>query len=871
LKNSLVQLIITNRASHKIINTQLCVALANLALQFLSWKGVIPELVNSLGSNPETISSLLEFLKVLPEELSSSRKLPISDEEYRVRTIELLSENAEHVFELLLNLINTPQFPTYKSLIFQCFNSWLREIDSVKVVNSPLLNLIFQALFDIDTFESAVECICSMIRETRDVDESMPVIQALYPLVISLRPKITECKDDPDAYSGYTRLFAEAGESWHMLIARAPKDFRGLVEAIAECTAFDEDLDVVQYTFHFWYLLKQMIVMDRYNEARNELGDIYLTLVHVIIDHLQYPAGDGADLFDGDREEEDKFKDFRHEMGDVLKDCCSVIGASRALGSALTKVIEKLNALNNGAQVPWQQIEAPLFSMRAMAREVDIYEDEILPQFMKILEKLPEHEKIRYATTLVLGRYTEWTAKHPEYLELQLNYITNGFTNPSKAVISAAAQALKHFCQDCSQHLTNFVDQLYPFYENVAGTLDLRSYYEVTDGIAHVVRAQPLDVMLQALQYFGNPICTRLLEKAQLPGNDQLHRDIADEIELLNIFVETVDVEAPIGTKNPTAQFVIEVLPVISQLLDKHGFSSYVAERGAKFIRFSLFSCGSDLLDVLPTIAELLASQFQKTHFGCYLYVTGTVFREFSREDTSENIKASVWAFGQEQITTFFKYLATINPANAPDLIEDFFRLMGDVVMYFPFQLIASDLFLPSFDAALIAINLNEYDTIITGIQYLQDLFAYGSKYPPSSVHKSIPDNIRSIIVRLANEKGQQLATQLILGLIFSLPKDTRSDALSLFLEVTQLVDQNTAITWITNTLQQLPVGTVTDEEKAKLVSKMSTALNSGDYKRIKSQISDFTVWYSRRNVTPRSGIATPRETQSSHGFSFNG
>ena len=138
-------------------------------------------------------------------------------------------------------------------------------------------------------------------------------------------------------------------------------------------------------------------------------------------------------------------------------------------------------------------------------------------------------------------------------------------------------------------------------------------------------------------------------------------------------------------------------------------------------------------------------------------------------------------------------------------------------------------------------------------------------------MHKSIPDNIRSIIVRLANEKGQQLATQLILGLIFSLPKDTRSDALSLFLEVTQLVDQNTAITWITNTLQQLPVGTVTDEEKAKLVSKMSTALNSGDYKRIKSQISDFTVWYSRRNVTPRSGIATPRETQSSHGFSFNG
>lgn len=830
------------------------------------------ELVNSLGSSPETIPSLLEFLKVLPEELSSSRKLPISDEEYHTRTSELLVENAQKVLELLLSYVSSPQFVVNKSLIFQCFNSWLKEIDTAQIINSPLLDLIFQALFDDNTFEPAVECICSMIRETRDIDESMPVIQALYPRVIALRPKITECKNDPDSYSGYTRLFAEAGESWHMLIARAPKDFRGLVEAIAECTAFDEDLDVVKYTFYFWYILKQMIVMDKYNEARNELGDIYLTLVHVLIAHLQYPAGDGKDLFDGDREEEEKFKDFRHEMGDVLKDCCSVVGASQALGSAFTKVVTGLEAQANGQQVPWQVIEAPLFSMRAMAREVDPYEDEILPQIMKLLVRLPEHEKIRYAATLVLGRYTEWTAKHPDYLEPQLNYITSGFSHSSKSVISAAAQALKHFCQDCGHLLTNFVDQLYPFYEKVGPSLDLKSYYEVTNGIAHVVRSQQIDSMLQALQYFGSPICQRLLEKAQLPGDEQLYRNIADEIELLNIFVETVDVSAPVGTKSPTSKFVVEVLPVISTLLSKHGSSSYVAERSSKFIRCALFSCGSDLLDVLPTIAELLAFQFQQTHFGCYLWVTGTIFREFSAEDMDESLKTSVWAFGQEQIATFYRYLTTINPVNAPDLVDDFFRLMGDVVMYFPFQLIVSDLFAPSFDASLIAINLNEFDPIISALHYLQDLFAYGSKYPPSSVHKSIPPNVRSIVIGLANAKGQQLCSQLILSLIYSFPKDAVSDASSLLLETMQLVSSETATGWISNTLQQLPGGSVSDDEKNKLLTRISTALNSGDFKRIKTLISDFTTWYTRRNVTPRSGIATPRiMSNAASGFSFNG
>lgn len=832
--------------------TQLVIALSNLALQYLQWKTVIPDMVNSLGSNQETIPALLEFLKVLPEELATSRKLPITDEEYNVRTHELLVQNAERVLDLLLEFVNSAQFGALRSLVFQCFNSWLREIDAVKVVNSPLLDMIFQALNDAETFDPAIECLCSMIRETREFEEYMPVIKALYPRVISLRPKITECKNDPDAYSGYTRLFAEAGESWHMLIARAPKEFRGLVEAIAECTAFDEDLDVVKYTFYFWYILKQMIVTDKYNEARNELGDIYVTLVHIIIGHLQYPTSQSdQDLFSGDKEEEEKFKDFRHEMGDVLKDCCAVIGASKALGLAFQKVVVQLEAQSSGQTVTWQSIEAPLFSMRAMAREVDTSEDEILPQFMKILNNLPEHEKIRYAVTLVLGRYTEWTAKHPDYLELQLNYITSGFSYPSESVIKAAALALKHFCQDCSHYLTKFVDQLYPFYEKVRDSLDLNSYYEVTNGIAYVVASQPIDSMLQALQYFGKPICARLLEKAQLPDSEQTSREIADEIELLNIFVEVVNVR-PKGIKSPTSQFVVEVLPVITEVLRKHGYSSFIAERSSKFAKCSLYSCGHDLLDILPTIAELLVSEFQKTHFGCYLWVTGTVLREFSDDTVSDEIKSSVWAFGQEQMKNFFQYLSTIVPANVPDLIDDFFRLMGDAIMYFPFHLISSELFVPSFEASLVALELNEYDPIDSSLQYLRDVFAYGSRFPRSSIHKIIPDEIRSLVVQLANAKGQQLCYRLISGLIYNFPKDVSGDATGLMLELFQLVEPVEALSWLATTLDALPKGTVSDIEKQKLLGRVGTALNSGDFKRIKMIISDFTVWYARRNLSRR-------------------
>jgi transportin-3 len=440
-------------------------------------------------------------------------------------------------------------------------------------VDTPLITLIFDALSNDDTFEPAVECICSIIRETRETSESLNVINAIYPKVISLRPRIASHMHDPEVFRGYTKLFSEAGESWHVLIAQEPVKFRNLVESIAECTAYDEDLDVVQYTFYFWYSLKTMLTMKRFVEARNELADIYLKLIDVIIHHLRYPDGADNDLFSGDREEEDKFRSFRHEMGDVLKDCCAVVGSGKALHTAYEKIYTCLELQASGnSSVQWQDIEAPLFSMRAMAREVELTEHEILPNIMKLLVQLPEHPKIRYAATLVLGRYTEWTAKHPEYLDFQLQYITSGFAVEDRDVMSAAAQALMHFCQDCSELLVNYVEQLYPFYEKVAGELTLESLYEVTNGIAHVVASQSIQNIYVALQKFCKPIVDRLLLKAQQAGNEEVYRTIADEIELLTIFVSIVRPSHQEqrdslgnGSQNihPTSQFVVELYPVL--------------------------------------------------------------------------------------------------------------------------------------------------------------------------------------------------------------------------------------------------------------------------------------------------------------------
>jgi transportin-3 len=104
----------------------------------------------------------------------------------------------------------------------------------------------------------------------------------------------------------------------------------------------------------------------------------------------------------------------------------------------------------HGSAAPrWQDVEAPLFAVRAMGSKVDDSESVIMPQIMGLLERLPKHPKIQYCATLVIARYASWTRFHPEFIPYQLHLISAGFEHDD--VVAASAHALKYLCQECSE------------------------------------------------------------------------------------------------------------------------------------------------------------------------------------------------------------------------------------------------------------------------------------------------------------------------------------------------------------------------------------------------------------------------------------
>jgi transportin-3 len=383
----------------------------------------------------------------------------------------------------------------------------------------------------------------------------MPVIQLILSFLIALQPKLTQDRDDSDKMRGYCRIYVEAGEWYTPLILRHPETFLPIVLAIRSCCDHD-DLEVVGITLNFWYRLSKGLRRKREDANAKSLLEIYSSLVETIIRHLHYPDDPSSQV----GQEADDFRRFRHDIGDTLKDCCYVLGASVCLKRSYDIIFQ---ALSNNSNVKWQEIEAPLFSMRTMGAEVDPQDDGILPMIMDIIPRLPAHPKIRYATILVLCRYTEWTNYHPDGIPFQLQYISSGFEDSNQEVRLAAAQAMKFLCRDCAQvgfsiyvpcgnksntqlilmivplhvqHLVTYLPQLHSFYQNMNLTLSQDDMNEVSAAIAHIIAGLPAPQGAAAMSTFCMPLVEGLhnvASRKQAPTK-QVQQNVSGLCFLLN-------------------------------------------------------------------------------------------------------------------------------------------------------------------------------------------------------------------------------------------------------------------------------------------------------------------------------------------------
>lgn len=848
-----------NTPQFKLIRIQLNICLCQLLLQDLAWVNPLEDIINWFISH-DMYSNLFEFLKILPEELNDINKTHLTNEEFDARINLLINEkNLETVFTIFDKFLNGNEL-----LVLDCLNNWIKELPIENFLKiSSLTNLIFMSLKNAQLFEKAIDCLITIVRETRDI-ENPELIHALLNQLLELD---TSVNINEDNFELLARLYIESCESWHVLITKNSQTFLPLVEILLKYLNVDSNLNVIGYSFYFWYLLKQLLMLPNFKHAKEVFVPVYEHLISIIIKHLTYPIEDDeSDLFDGDKEQEDKFKEFRYEMADVLKDATVVVGGFKALSIPF----ETIKSVQSGNQiVKWQNLESALFSMRAMAKEVPKTENKILPSIMKFLIELPEHPKIRYSATLVLGRYTEWTNQHAEFLEIQLNYIIKGFnTNfnekDNKTILIASTNALMYFCQDCSKLLVNYLEQLYLLYNEVVNKIDIKSNLELIDGISHILRNfKESDPELKKTSIiFLNPIIDNL---TNLFGT-QNYEQIGDNFDLLSMFFKILKVKDYDNFENKIVEiFVHEILPIINKFLNKYIDNLLVNEKILKLIKISIESFNIYLIDHLQNIMNLLVEGFKYNNFGVYLYVSGSIIREFlDSESYGSNLINSIFEFGGQQSQSFFNMLQDKLSSNnnfneISDTIEDFFRMLDDLLMYYPNQFFEIDeniIFIPSVELSLILIDsLETFESIISIIHYLIDLISWGSpNIPMSLVEIKDHASMRNQVGKLIELKGDVFLEKLLQNLIFrfnSFHNDTIIyDLNELILKIIMMSPPNQSSNWLMKYFSALPNND--NKQLAKLNNSINPSVQNKDQKKIRNCLKDFIGWYSRKNIKNR-------------------
>lgn len=272
---------------------------------------------------------------------------------------------------------------------------------------------------------------------------------------------------------------------------------------------------------------------------------------------------------------------------------------------------------------------------------------------------------------------------------------------------------------------------------------------------------------------------------------------------------------------------------------------------------------------ILPLMANNLATGFSTSHQGCFLWVTSAILREFSedREHVDDAISDAIYKFFEAQATTMLRTMSDLPPTDLPDVIEDFYRLLTDAILYYPHRLIPSELFTPILQAAISALTLEQRDPLTATLHYLRDVISYGGDNPPSSIGSPNPPEIKQIIQALLLANGEVLVKQIMAGMMITFPRDCFADGSGVLLGLLEIMPEQTVI-WIGTTISMLPEGTVSEVEAKRLMAKIDDRLREADGLRsIRSLLQDFTNSYRRRYIAPRDGLGRLEATK----FRFSG
>ncbi|KAJ3066887.1 Nuclear import receptor [Podochytrium sp. JEL0797] len=782
VRDALLGQVVRFRRGPRAVVRQLCVALAALAVHVKEWADPVASMFDLFAQSRDDWPLLVAVLAALPYEFedgATDSSFFLNKDESTDRTKQVIHSNTNKVLHALVSMLDQcdpTADPELLRSVLDCVKAWIDsgDLSLEKIAATNIVPRCFAYLSvpsqDLDeaVFDISVDVLCEIIRRSgsqlasgRDTASVMPLVECIYNglmgLANGLKGAIAQQEEEEDRLRGFCQLYVYGGESYMSLILSNPEAWTPIAEAILACTCI-KDLEIVAITFQFWQILADEVsVKDGPNQSRYRpfFLDLYNRLNNVMIGHLHYPPENNA----WTAKERDEFREFRHNMGDVLKACVLVLGQQEALARPYSIlqgfVVEGAPGGTLNSSTPWQQIEAPLFALRTIGRNISDDESTVLPVIMGMLPQLPSHPKIRYAAILVIGRYASWTKMHPEFLSYQMTFIAKGFEETE--AIGAASQSLRFLCDECGDQLVGYLSQLHPFYLQIVKVLNRQDKSDVITALANVIKHVPVEStgdspnMLRVLEMFCLPIAQRLNEIGCMPVpaggfGQELQEEVSDLVGQFTTFISKAKPAVPAAKasfQNPCTTLFKGMWPVLESLLRLN--DPKIINAVSKLIVRCVEAQHAHFAPLAAQVLPVLATTFDASEVSSTMWAAGKCVKELGSDDAQ--VGGLMHSLVQSMSRTAFKKIqeAAGNVDHVSDVVEDYFMLLTEFLRACPTHFSQSPLLPSFFQCAIACMSILQFNAwLALYADFFKSFFLLATQPPQPQIGAPLLTEIRT-------------------------------------------------------------------------------------------------------------------------------
>ncbi|RLN06093.1 hypothetical protein BBJ28_00004675 [Nothophytophthora sp. Chile5] len=693
--------------------------------------------------------------------------------------------------------------------VLGALKSWLRyaRVSAAVVVRNPLLHSLLAFLARDELVDAAVDLTVELVR---CYAHESAVVQWLAPRLLSLRGAFAAAAEaeDTDACLGLCRIFTEMGESYLELLLQQPgtgndaTDQSALVDLLLDCMGYP-DADVADVTIPFWFRFLEELqrrvtpaLLAHYAPRLERLAGLCMQKLQFSEEFPSLPADKQQD-----------FKAFRQELGDILRDCCQLLGVEAVLQHCV-------RGLNQIFQAPaesrsWEAVEAHLYCFRSIARQVEHATanaealDAPIALIFQHLPQFADHAAICYTSCLIVSRYAEWLRAHPASLPAQVEFLNACVARSAQdprytewEVARAAASAVRALAMDCWPLLGSDIVAFYLHIEE-RELMAVEDQVLLLEGIcAGVAKSgelpRVLAVLDQVMKGIGQRLSTLFASNA---ANGHVQIALNELLRLMCIYEYlNVDQKTLRGEPHPLVLLTEQVWPLFNQMLALYRGHDELVERVCRCYKRILRTCGMQIAPLLPQLVDNLLAFYQAEPKSSYLYSASMVLKFFAHSHGSSSSSEMELLFARMLIalteTTAPIFTSARDMQARPDVIEEFFFLMERAVRCVP-QLLAEPLHASSqlasgssrplmtnlFACAVAALVISHNDANKAVLCFVEQVFAQsldsGAGVKLASLCFEAPEDAAGT----SNSSSKQLVDYLLRGVVLGSISPARVDA----------------------------------------------------------------------------------------------